>query len=705
MMIVHWSMEEWSCPPDDSSRENTSLLNEEDCLTQMEDCNSNSGENTTIALDDRWNNDENDAELCIPILFYYDSKSLKKRDEERYRRSMLQFAGLSHALYTLPQTILPLVSPADVSTNEEDENAAAIQMNSPDFLTKVVHFNSASAWVFVPLGVPPRRSEPPREKLVRIVAVVQIATTERPGKRSRAATPTAVALAVQRADRLFSLLRHGSIHDRLLRPPPHHHPHLFDSSPRDREEYYPGMNLLYQWYRKRPRSFHLGDPPFLSTLSYTLLRRDLEYHFNDWIMNCSICRNIIECVPLPSINNPEINTFASNGRLFQSNIDPNVIHILESTLNELCQSILYSSFLGISFFMQNQLISQHFTATTTFESSHVIHVSNGMLLPNETAFLLYQYMTQLQRRMTIPLAEETHRSEKKKGLAMRFPSFARSFLKDDTMRSPPTPTELPIFLPPPPLSLFNVMEDIESNTFVYESGTVWAPRVSLTLTSETTVSARMCLFSHKNLHALIYLSSVMVEELESKEMYQNVLSEIAQALTTAFMDPAGNVSESVNTIGNPERDISVLQRSWDTMEGFDMIAIDRLHNTAKIFLDEMDFSDARNPKDLPSISHISFPLDDRHRLANHLSLDTLLALEDAFEEVLQYQKNRHNCRDSAILPSYFEMCTLLQNYWVYCHVEQDKELYILFHTSHFVTMSDVQQVAQQMRKEFMCSLE
>jgi hypothetical protein len=683
MMIVHWTLREWSCPPDTaaSAEERSSPRNEEDSTVPTEEC-SHSDEETAKTGDDRWKNDGNDAaELLLPILFYYDAKHTK--DEFSNRRSMLQFAGASHALYHLPQTILPLVITSDNADVDGNDDGS---QSSPD-RTKVVHFDAATAWVFVPLD-PLSSQQQEERRTVDIVAIVQIKTSE--VLHSTAATPTAVSHSLQRAYRLFSLLRRGSIHERLL------HPLHGKNGPQQKDsevEYYPGMDQLYRWYQNQHRREPFNaDSSQLQNLPYTLLRRDLEYHFKDWIMNCHHCRNIIECIPSPISNATDDSTLTSSGISFPAEIDPNIVHTLDSALNDLCRMNDGSlpQLLGMSFFMQNQLVTMS-PSSSLSGNNHVINTSKGLALPNESAILLHQYMTQMQYQMTKPSSDAINPPERKKGISLRLPSFARSFLKDDSMRLPPANgTQLPAFLPPPPLSILNVVEDTASSAFVCDNETVWAPPVALTLADETTVSARVALFSHDKLHALIYLSRVLDDE--PKEAYQSLLTEISSVLyrvVDALVALDRRVATGRDDIDDPE-----LHRSWDTMDGFDMIAVDRSLDTSTVYIDEVD------PKIIATLPHVSFPLDDRYVLLYHLSSDTLLAFEDAIDEVLRYRENVRDNNDPSKRPPCFERCTLLRKHWVYCHAEREKELYLLLHTSHFVTMADVQRVVQQLRKQF-----
>ena len=91
----------------------------------------------------------------------------------------------------------------------------------------------------------------------------------------------------------------------------------------------------------------------------------------------------------------------------------------------------------------------------------------------------------------------------------------------------------------------------------------------------------------------------------------------------------------------------------------------------------------------------------RSLLVKHLSPDAVLALDDAMEEVqLSTAATTTRIGTNPQQQPSFESCTLLQHQWVYACSLKHVEFYMLFHTTHFVTISDVQQEAQHIRKTY-----
>lgn len=109
-------------------------------------------------------------------------------------------------------------------------------------------------------------------------------------------------------------------------------------------------------------------------------------------------------------------------------------------------------------------------------------------------------------------------------------------------------------------------------------------------------------------------------------------------------------------------------------------------------------------------THHSNILDCRHKLAAYLPLDVMLAFDDMFNEVgrLSHRQNllsltmndamfKANSTDVNSSSKTIELCTFLPQGWVYCHANEEQELYILLDTSKFVTIADVQKAVVKVR--------
>ena len=109
-------------------------------------------------------------------------------------------------------------------------------------------------------------------------------------------------------------------------------------------------------------------------------------------------------------------------------------------------------------------------------------------------------------------------------------------------------------------------------------------------------------------------------------------------------------------------------------------------------------------------THHSDICDCRHRVAAYLPLDVMLAFDDMFNEVgrLSHRQNllsltmndamfKANSTDDNSGSKTIELCTFLPQGWVYCHANEEQELYILLDTSKFVTIADVQKAVVKVR--------
>jgi hypothetical protein len=255
-----------------------------------------------------------------------------------------------------------------------------------------------------------------------------------------ASTTNAVAHAIEQSYLQFCLLRNGNIHERLsmssstVLPPPK--TATTDDATHDNidddgvflHQGYPGMEPWYHHhvYQKQQRRRSPPPPPLLPP-NYTSLCRDLQYHFNDWIMqydntNCHHWlggyRNVVECVPKPLPVFRLDHTIHHHPSSNTTSMHPDVLlHILEKMIENLLmahgcdiQQPLSSThplyLIGISTFMNHQLVetTPHYDIvvhsntkrTTDHLFHHFIHRPKGTMITNEMAYILYHYVTQIQ---------------------------------------------------------------------------------------------------------------------------------------------------------------------------------------------------------------------------------------------------------------------------------------------------------------------
>jgi hypothetical protein len=84
-------------------------------------------------------------------------------------------------------------------------------------------------------------------------------------------------------------------------------------------------------------------------------------------------------------------------------------------------------------------------------------------------------------------------------------------------------------------------------------------------------------------------------------------------------------------------------------------------------------------------------VDRRHIFVSKLPLNVV----EAFDDLISQINERMAYSDGEIL----QMCTYMSKGWVFAHAQDQKELYMFFDASKFVTVSDVQHAADRVRKE------
>jgi hypothetical protein len=92
--------------------------------------------------------------------------------------------------------------------------------------------------------------------------------------------------------------------------------------------------------------------------------------------------------------------------------------------------------------------------------------------------------------------------------------------------------------------------------------------------------------------------------------------------------------------------------------------------------------------------------DCRHYLASHFRLDSLLAFADAMNEVAQHGRTNSKSSNEG---GAFEMCSSLPQGWMLAMAVGSRELYVLFDSSLYVTINDVQNAAARIRRLYLVS--
>jgi hypothetical protein len=254
------------------------------------------------------------------------------------------------------------------------------------------------------------------------------------------------------------------------------------------------------------------------------------------------------------------------------------------------------------------------------------------------------------------------------------------------------------------------------------------------------VRARICLYHLGEFSFLMYISNLQASS-NSNNMerngidsliYRSLFHRIDAHLTTQLKEIAPRDVERKDDAEASHHSKTDESSALDSKPGRDIIFLDRQFQYLVLISDLLDdverkagntkeqqqqtkgrglFFLSRNGQHAPDTSPArrteqsissnarisSLEPNCRYQLAAQLSLDSLLALEDAMDEV-RLRTTSEQC--SGETP--FQMCTLLAKRWVYTYKEGGKELYVLFDSAFFVTVADVQNEAQRIREEFFC---
>jgi hypothetical protein len=206
------------------------------------------------------------------------------------------------------------------------------------------------------------------------------------------------------------------------------------------------------------------------------------------------------------------------------------------------------------------------------------------------------------------------------------------------------------FLSPPPLSMLSAMvQEIPFCTL--DDKRIWTPHISL---EDSAQPIQVCLYNYGNHAFVIYLDP---------------------ASTNSFPQALSNFCESVNEVPYP-KPMGVCDK-WEK-PGQTIIWIDRPHHRAILY------SSMCTPRKFSADLYI----DMRHNLASSLSLDMLLAVDDAMQHAIYNFPNR------------YEACTLLRHNWLVCRAQEGKELYVILDVKQYVTIQDVSLAMKEIEQKF-----
>mmetsp|Transcript_107 Transcript_107/g.139 ORF Transcript_107/g.139 Transcript_107/m.139 type:complete len:804 (-) Transcript_107:17-2428(-) len=317
------------------------------------------------------------------------------------------------------------------------------------------------------------------------------------------------------------------------------------------------------------------------------------------------------------------------------------------------------------------------------------------------------------------------------------------------------------FIPSPPNFMLGTSDQVCS--FFYGdklTKNIWAPRISLPLNLSQNCSqdkrdkglddfldAHIVVFEFRQFSFLIFLSSSSLEKLSAITLLiMRLEEELSEAVIHTFYDEALSSNNELNHSNPPTK---YTNSEATTEPGQDVIFFERSKQKLILLLDPSKHPSSRRDKEKRSSAHRndegqarrflglgpktkdktlsqSHPfnhgftilewsflgLDCRHLLASRLPLDVCLAFDDMMHEVttrkdaqlravsLSTSDNGVQDEDADFSRSVVELCTCMSYGWIYAFATLDKDIYVFFDSSIYVTFADVQSAALRIKQRF-----
>ena len=667
-------------------------------------------------------------ELSEHILYYHCDESIKKNNpantgETPYQKShanndAVQFAGLCSALLSLPNTLVGNESSADE--------------------TREIHL-TGSTLVFVPL-----------EQRHGIMAIAQLERLNPVSHNVHGnASPLAVRNYIKKCHDLFCLLR-GGIQYHLSR-----NIGMNEDVSEGKEtsttglhfdnerSAYPGMAQLYslrkqvrqlRWDMSRSNDDTQGNERaelmatlveriqiLENTLPIHTLRKQLRTHYDEFIaesglvlsttgrLHCCLIENVPAYIAMPSEALTCNHAPATRNSAAVNSLEK-AIRILIDKASEHCNTN-EPLLVGITSLLNGDFLFGHSSETMPLISPH-------------TACLLMNFMGSYRCKIALHAIQHSSQpSVKVRSPSRRIGSGLRRFLSgslvdEDTISTLDisiNETEEPArFLAPPPLSMLNVSDQV-LQVVLPSHGSVWTPQVYLPLeitkenqesvcTDTNTLEINLVLLDVGPYSFLLYLrpgtraacNENGASQLNSKTEQSSGMTSSAIITIPAYSRLlemiAINLSNAVTSARDLETD-SVESKQENTLaeSGQHVVFIDRATQRVVLFSDGDERNSQRkgNKKWNETSAGISSGMDC-HILASNLPPNVVAAFDDLMTQVYE--------RTTSSKESVLQLCTYaMPEGWVYAHAQDDKELYIYFKASKFVTISDVQRAADRVR--------
>jgi len=471
------------------------------------------------------------------------------------------------------------------------------------------------------------------------------------------------------------------------------------------------------------------------TLPIATLRKQLRTHYDEYIADTGLVLTttgvlhtcLVENVPAPIVKPTE--TFSPE----YPPLLPRATAI--DTLKQAAQNVLDKAaadcdaaeplLVGMSLFFNSDFISSHSSAS-----------ANVPAVSPQTACLLMEFMASYRSKIFVHAQQHSGQQSiqarsppRKIGSGLRR-LLSASLIDDDTIvTADPGDTaindledESACFLAPPPLSMLNVSDQV-LQVDLPSHGNVWTPRVYLPLETPvgcSTLEANLVLLDVGEYSFLLYLrpgeAAVNHEEIASYASNEDsteqgtTMASSAVIIIPAYSRLLGMVAidlaNAVSTACDLEEDaVDEGRENPFTGSGVHVVFIDRVSQRVVLYSDDNDGSRQRTGSSKAGCAKlrgkptrtdqtpvdVSSGVDCRHILASNLPSNAVAAFDDLMNQVHE----RISSSNEGIL----QLCTYMPEGWVYAHAHDDKEIYIFFNASQFVTVSDVQHAADRMRTE------
>ena len=653
----------------------------------------------------------------------------------------VNFLGLCKALYALPSSLT--ISEQDDNTNEERTN--------------FIYFGN-SILVFVPLEVTP--------DVVAIIQVSRLYENGRKSEKG-SGNPAAMSASIEQTHRLFSILHGGGILHRLDesrssgRATNNESPYptmqkLFGLLKEIRKT----KNILSrnggsmqlesaQEAIQRIAQLEEEVKSLRKTLPIRSIRRDLELHYNEYlsyflevcIRNGGAGRCLVELMPVPIAQD-------SGSHIFQvppSNIQDQQLQSIQESVLKILQSYPdgddnNASLLGIAVFEQSRLLQ-------SFSNSVKVDLSNN------TMSLLMAYMASYRTKMSYVAMSMDGRTpsslpEAQPGLLKRLlgPMVDKTANQTSMPRKWGETEGRGRFLPSPPPFMMGPSDQLFSLSYDENRQNVWAPRVHLPIPhgSEWKIDDRlvshMIVFEFLEFSFLVFINhpsfkdTCSLSELsETTLLLMDLEEKLSHAITNAFESEFRALSESISAdvTSEPGQDILLVEQSKEKIV---LLMDPNLKSTRGSKQNRTDHCSSRDkghtrhlmgfgPKkkesfsESQSTSHRStrvewstLGLDCRHLFVSRLPLDICLAFDDMINEVrnvkrtgtpsVPAQDENKDSEHSAIL----ELCNSMPCGWIYALATKEKEMYVFFDSSIYVTVADVQSAVQRIKERYIAAI-